>query len=1133
MRVRLRGLPLFALALLLAASGAQARINLGGFGHQTGGILTGDLGDVVVDPVPPGGGGGGAPMYTVADLEEDGYLCSAGGPAAIVCRSCGFVDADEAQACSVYLCSNSADCSNHRIRWDVPPDVRAEDFGMWAKEFAFGADPYWIQDFNGDGRRDLGAALGSQKRIALSQGTFLQDGGVYTGPVSAESAGPALTADVNHDGIQDLLTVSPAGHLKVDIMTGSGAAASVELTSTYCEGLGTCLIGDVNGDGMPDLIEVMRGAIGSHRAGDVWVSLATDVPGFPSVPSAPQSPDTDGDGIRDDADDCIDVANPAQLDADGDQIGNACDADLNGDGIVDDTDANLFIPCFGALVSARPECAASDFDGDGRVHLADVAIMQAALGQPPGRAAANQPPAIALFTPEDGTILPVGSSKAWVAGFVPNVPAGGVQVRVGGQSVAVSGPSNYFAAFVDLPATDGSGAPKVFHGVVVEATRGTRTSSERRAVIVGERAAPGHRAHLALGARLTGAGLERLEQFAREELVPGLVAQMPEEIEGYTPDLECETAGPIILPVCTTGHTISNVSIGAPDVSVDLQPDGVAVFATIPSLDLDLTVHGTGPTPAEWSCGGHVSATNIEISLLYGLEVGYLGRIEVVEKQEPVVNANVSYGGCGEDRVKAQVKEQLASFLNDPDDANGITHQPYQKSPFGAAVEEIFASLALSGPYTEETDLPVFEQAMAFGPGGLGTIFDEDPLSFAYDARFESVVQDANGISIWLRAGIEAAEPVPGLGGPSGAYQLPGFAAPALPNTLPSGSAYDVGAAVTPNGLNELLDAVTRAGVLAGQAKVITQIANPLGGPAPLELSAGLLALAIDAYSAYPEFEKLSVHITPPTFAPVVTGRRGPKNEMVDLHVGQLAIRILDESGDVTLGIRADVRVGVDIGLGGSGTGELSAFARGFEVRSFAITENPIQADPAQVASRILCFPQVPTDFIGCALEDELTKGLDTALGPIELPSFADSAAGFGMDAQCLKRLDDGTLVAQYDLLLPGETAPSSTLPQSALNSECLAGATTDVGGSGPLTGGLGGVLDGTVGTTTTFDAGASSTGGLGTGTVGTLGTMATGAATATRTSPTVTPTREASEPAPTKDATTAVLSGKEARLVP
>ena len=42
----------------------------------------------------------------------------------------------------------------------------------------------------------------------------------------------------------------------------------------------------------------------------------------------------DGDGIDDDADNCLGLANPEQRDSDEDGYGNACDADVDGDGLV-------------------------------------------------------------------------------------------------------------------------------------------------------------------------------------------------------------------------------------------------------------------------------------------------------------------------------------------------------------------------------------------------------------------------------------------------------------------------------------------------------------------------------------------------------------------------------------------------------------------------------------------------------------------------------------------------------------------------------------------------------------------------------------------------------------------------------
>jgi len=43
--------------------------------------------------------------------------------------------------------------------------------------------------------------------------------------------------------------------------------------------------------------------------------------------------DSDGDGIADEQDNCPQLANPQQEDTDGNQIGNACDNDIDGDEI--------------------------------------------------------------------------------------------------------------------------------------------------------------------------------------------------------------------------------------------------------------------------------------------------------------------------------------------------------------------------------------------------------------------------------------------------------------------------------------------------------------------------------------------------------------------------------------------------------------------------------------------------------------------------------------------------------------------------------------------------------------------------------------------------------------------------------
>lgn len=64
--------------------------------------------------------------------------------------------------------------------------------------------------------------------------------------------------------------------------------------------------------------------------------------------------DTDGDGIPDIADNCLNVPNLDQCDADGDGIGNRCDCDFNQDNFCGGPDFTAFIGCFNQATGATP-----------------------------------------------------------------------------------------------------------------------------------------------------------------------------------------------------------------------------------------------------------------------------------------------------------------------------------------------------------------------------------------------------------------------------------------------------------------------------------------------------------------------------------------------------------------------------------------------------------------------------------------------------------------------------------------------------------------------------------------------------------------------------------------------------------
>jgi hypothetical protein len=94
--------------------------------------------------------------------------------------------------------------------------------------------------------------------------------------------------------------------------------------------------------------------------------------------------DSDGDGVPDYLDNCVAVPNPDQLDSDGDGYGNACDADLNNDGIVNSLDLGLFKKAFGTADADPDLKAAADFNGDGRVNSLDLGLFKKMFGKPPG-----------------------------------------------------------------------------------------------------------------------------------------------------------------------------------------------------------------------------------------------------------------------------------------------------------------------------------------------------------------------------------------------------------------------------------------------------------------------------------------------------------------------------------------------------------------------------------------------------------------------------------------------------------------------------------------------------------------------------------------------------------------------------
>ncbi len=146
-------------------------------------------------------------------------------------------------------------------------------------------------------------------------------------------------------------------------------------------------------------------AADAEGAYELEARATASAPGGASLPATAQSgeiavagaADTDGDGVPDAVDNCVLVPNPdqANVDAGGDddsslpgiqEYGDACDADLDNDGIVGTTDFfGRFRGCLGADPVANPACAAADLDGDGTIGAADFfSRLRPSLGAKPG-----------------------------------------------------------------------------------------------------------------------------------------------------------------------------------------------------------------------------------------------------------------------------------------------------------------------------------------------------------------------------------------------------------------------------------------------------------------------------------------------------------------------------------------------------------------------------------------------------------------------------------------------------------------------------------------------------------------------------------------------------------------------------
>lgn len=178
---------------------------------------------------------------------------------------------------------------------------------------------------------------------------------------------------------QDLNAWNPGGNLDLDFNDGTNkdlylaegslliGNADVDYTINY----------DFNGTERTHSLDV--GALVYKPSGSAGWQIE---PGFKETLES--GLDSDGDGVKDSQDNCINIVNPAQWDTDLDGYGNRCDGDLNNDGSTNTLDLNLYIKHHRTREGEIDYNVNADFNSDGRINTLDFNIYILFHRNPPG-----------------------------------------------------------------------------------------------------------------------------------------------------------------------------------------------------------------------------------------------------------------------------------------------------------------------------------------------------------------------------------------------------------------------------------------------------------------------------------------------------------------------------------------------------------------------------------------------------------------------------------------------------------------------------------------------------------------------------------------------------------------------------
>ena len=283
-----------------------------------------------------------------------------------------------------------------KSHWDIPVFVRGETIHVLASH---PTPPVFDGSEDRNGRRNHDEIRFWSDYISKFKSKYIYDDKAMQGGLAKKSRfvimGDQNAGDSEGDATDDPIQLLLRNRLVDNSITPQSKGAlenSLGIDGTVPDSADTADFGiradyvlpskfgwDINQAGVfwPISTDVLSRLIANNASSDhrlVWVDLSlTDL-----------EKDTDADGIGDEMDNCIEVANSDQRDSNGDGYGNLCDADFNNDGRVNAKDFAIQKADF--LKSGDLD---TDMNGDGVVNAIDVALARSFYLLPPGPSAKN------------------------------------------------------------------------------------------------------------------------------------------------------------------------------------------------------------------------------------------------------------------------------------------------------------------------------------------------------------------------------------------------------------------------------------------------------------------------------------------------------------------------------------------------------------------------------------------------------------------------------------------------------------------------------------------------------------------------------------------------------------------------